>query len=137
MDLFFYLFIIVMKVREQLHGLDKFRNNLGINIGTHIGSFDNTIIDVSSKGFISDVKLVYYNDSCCVFTNLKHGKSVFQNSIQTENRPGTLVRFKDCADPLNEDSRSFHRWRLQGKPGPRRLGRFIKVGKSVPRALWR
>ena len=93
-----------MKVREQLHGLDKFRNNLGINIGTHIGSFDNTIIDVSSKGFISDVKLVYYNDSCCVFTNLKHGKSVFQNSIQTENRPGTLVRFKDCADPLNEDS---------------------------------
>ena len=93
-----------MKVKDKLYGLDKFRNHLGINIGTRIGSYDNTIIDVASEGFVSDVKLVYYNDSCCVFTNLKHGKSVFQNSIQTENKPGTLVRFKDCADPLNEDS---------------------------------
>ena len=93
-----------MKVKDQLYGLDKFRNNLGINIGEHIGSYDKTIIDVSSKGFISDVKLVYYNDSSCVFTNLKHGKSVFQNSIQTENRPGTLVRFRDCADPFSKVS---------------------------------
>jgi hypothetical protein len=93
-----------MKVKDKLYGLDKFRNHLGINIGTHIGSYDNTIIDVSSNGFVSDVKLVYYNDSCCVFTNLKHGKSVFLNSIENENRPGTLVRFRDCADPFNENS---------------------------------
>lgn len=93
-----------MKVREKLYGLDKFRNHLGMNIGSEIGAYDKTIIDVASEGFVSDVKLVYYNDSCCVFTNLKHGKSVFQNSITTENRPGTLVRFRDCADPLNENS---------------------------------
>ena len=93
-----------MKVKDKLYGLDKFRNHLGINIGTHIGSYDNTIIDVSSNGFVSDVKLVYYNDSCCVFTNLKHGKSVFLNSIENENRPGTLVRFRDCADPFNKNS---------------------------------
>jgi hypothetical protein len=93
-----------MKVKDQLHGLDKFRNHLGINIGETIGSYDKTIIDVSSEGFVSDVKLVYYNDSSCVFTNLKHGKSVFLNSINTENRPGTLVRFKDCADPFSKVS---------------------------------
>ena len=95
-----------MKVKDKLLGLDKFRNSLGINIGRHIGQagYDRTIVDVAAKGFISDVKLVYYNDHCCVFTNLKHGKSVFQNSIQTENRPGTLVRFKDCADPFTKVS---------------------------------
>ena len=93
-----------MKVKDQLLGLDNFRNHLGINIGENIGSYEKTIIDVSSEGFVSDVKLVYYNDSSCVFTNLKHGKSVFQNSILSENRPGTLVRYRDCADPFNKVS---------------------------------
>ena len=95
-----------MKVKDKLQGLNKFRNHLGLQINSEGASnkINSTLLEISEMGLIRDVKLVYYNDTCCVFTNLKHGKSVFNGSILEEKRPGALVRYRDCANPLNKSN---------------------------------